>query len=237
MAEEKARGTGRDPHTRLDEGKLKDAPDTYEALRAAGHSEKDSPGLIGRMNQRFQDALQSGRGQNRRAEPSLEAGASPHVTADDLALRRARHVQTRKMIIPEGVIIDGSMTSGSETEIAGRIEGNVNVDGELYLGSTALISGSVRATRCKIEGMVEGGVECGQDLELSESGRLSCNVMAGRTFTVAGQVFGDVACAGLLRLTSSAKIHGDVRCKRIIIDEGGVLNGSCAMRPPSQRQV
>ena len=207
------------------------APDTYEALQDATSRQ----GLFGRVNQRFQDVLQTSRGPNRRVEPRTEGEGDPYVSADDLAIRRARNVSLQRMIIPEGVIIDGSMTSGSETEIAGRVDGDVTVDGNLNLGATSLISGNVRAATCQVEGLVEGRMECSEDLMLGQNGRLNADCMAGKRLTIAGQVFGNVSCSGILRLESSAQVTGNIRARTIVIEEGAMFNGGCAMRAPSQR--
>ena len=208
-----------------------EVPDTYEALDEAGRS----GGLLGRMNQAFQEALHTSRGPGRTRDAVVEAGEGPGVTADDLAIRRARNVKLQRMVVPEGVIIEGNMTSGSETEIAGKIEGNVTVDGRLYLAPSALVSGNVRATSCRVDGLVEGKVECAQDLELGKTGRLSADAMAGREVALAGQVFGDVSTGGITRLLASAKINGNIRTRRVVIEEGALFNGSCTMRTPAQR--
>jgi cytoskeletal protein CcmA (bactofilin family) len=139
------------------------------------------------------------------------------------------------MTVPEGVIIDGSMTSGSETEIAGRIDGNVTVDGVLMLRPSALVSGNVRATVCQVEGHVEGTLECSQDLSLGVNGRLNADCQAGKRVVIAGQVFGDVTCSGLLRLEASAQVTGNIRARKIVIEEGATFNGACTMRAPAQR--
>lgn len=209
------------------------AGDTYEDLERAA---QDGSGLFGRVNQAFQDVLQNSRGTNRTRSPVEEAGEDPAVTADDLAIRRARNVKPQRMIVPEGVIIDGSMTSGSETEISGRIEGDVTVDGRLYLGASALVTGNVRATVCRVEGLVEGRMECSQELELGQTGRLNADTLAGKRMILAGQVFGNVSCGGGIRLVTSAKVNGNLRTRKLVIEEGAMFNGRCTMRPPSQRK-
>jgi cytoskeletal protein CcmA (bactofilin family) len=207
-------------------------PDTSEELAEAG---KGRGGLFGRVNQAFQEALTSSRG-TREHSPVPEAKDDSHVTADDLAIHRAKTVKPQRMIVPEGVIIDGSMTSGSETEISGRVEGDVTVEGRLYLGATALVSGNVRATSCRVDGLVEGRMECTEELELGTSGRLNADTMAGKRIILAGQVFGNVATGGILRLVSSGKLTGDIRARRLIIEEGAMFNGGCTMRAPAQRR-
>jgi len=191
--------------------------------------------IFGRFNAAFQDVLQTSRGPNRMREPAVEAGDSPHVTADDLAIRRAKTVSSKRMVVPEGAIINGSMMSGSESEIAGRIEGDVTVDGKLMLASSALITGNVRAASCSVEGLVEGKMECTNELELGPTGRLNADVMAGKRMVLRGQVFGNVSTGGMLHIMATAKVTGDIRARQIIIEEGAVFNGRCLMRPPAQR--
>ena len=140
------------------------------------------------------------------------------------------------MIIPEGVVISGSVSSGAETEISGRVDGDVTVEGRLYLGPTALISGNVRATACKVEGLVEGKMECSQEIELGRTGRLNADAMAGKKATVAGQVFGNVATGGMLHLVATGRIEGNIQTRQLVMEEGSVFNGRCGMRAPAQQR-
>ena len=209
-----------------------DLAQDYEALNKAGKK-----GLLGRFNSRFNDALQSGRGSERQRDSVAESAGRENVGADDIAIRRARHVNPMKMVIPEGVIIEGSLTGGSETEIGGRIEGSITVDGNLYLSASALVTGNVRAGTCRVDGLVEGKVECSRDLELGESGRLNADIVAGRRVNVSGQVFGNITTPGMLRLVAGARVEGDLRTRSLIVEEGAILNGACRMRAPAQKKA
>ena len=203
----------------------------FQKMEAAGKK-----GLFGRFNSRFNDKLQNSRGQDVRRDVVAETISSPGASADDLAMRRARTVSTQRMIIPEGVIIEGSLSSASDTEIAGRIEGNITIEGRLFLGPSALISGNVRAGACKVEGLVEGKVECSEELELGPTGRLNADILAGKRIHLAGQVYGNVTTPGVLRLAATSKVHGDIRARSLSMEEGATLNGQCAMRAPAQQQ-
>lgn len=203
--------------------------DTYEALAEA--TNKSS--LLNRFNTAFHEALQNRRAANRR--PTSEIPPGEHVTADDLAIRRAQYVTPQKMTIPEGVIVDGSLSSPAETEIDGRIQGDVFVEAPLSLGANALISGKIQATKCEVKGLVEGKVECSGELVLKQGGRLKADVLAGKSFTAAGQVDGDVYCGGLFHACSTAQITGDIRAKHIVIEEGAQVNGQCSMSSQPQQ--
>lgn len=202
----------------------------YEEMERAAKK-----GFFGRFNAKFNEALQTGRGTDRVRDPVAEMAQQPEATADDIAMRRARNVKPTRMVIPEGVIIEGSVTGGTDTEISGRVDGDVTVDGRLYLGPSALVSGNVRAQACKVEGLVEGKVECSDLLELGETGRLNADVVAGKRINLAGQVYGNVATPGLLHLAASGKVHGDCRVRNLVMEEGAELNGACVMRAPAQK--
>jgi cytoskeletal protein CcmA (bactofilin family) len=204
--------------------------DTFDEMTQAQRK-----GLFGKINARFQDKLQDGRGDDGIRDARQETAGHDSVTADDLAIRRAKSVNNpRRMIVPEGVIIEGSLTSGSETEIAGRVDGGVTVDGNLRLESSGLVTGNVRATNCTIEGLCEGNMECTQSLELGETGRLNADAMSGHKMILAGEVVGNVNCGGQLHLMASAKVTGNIRARSIVIEEGAIFNGSCSMATPKQ---
>lgn len=186
-------------------------------------------GLFGKVNAVFSDAIQAGRGDDApgSAAPMHSGGAQASTAPDDLSFRRAKSLRAEKMIVPEGVVIEGAMTSNSDTEIYGTIDGDVTVNSRLYLGPSAKISGSVRASICRIEASVEGGVECQEELELGPAGRLNSDAMAGKKMILAGDVKGNVTCGGLIHALSTAKITGNIRARMIVIDEGAVFNGTC----------
>jgi cytoskeletal protein CcmA (bactofilin family) len=140
------------------------------------------------------------------------------------------------MIIPEGVVISGNVASSSEAEIGGRIDGDVEVKGHLTLESTALVSGNVRAHSCRIEGLVEGRVECVEELDLGPTGRLNAAAASNKRVNVEGQVSGDISSAGLVRVASSAQVTGDISARSLVLEEGGTFNGTCSMQTPSQKE-
>lgn len=205
-----------------------DADEDFKAL-----SKSQETGLLSRISHRFNETLQHSRGTGR--APTTQPALAQR-TVDDIALIRARGTRIQRMHIPEGVIIEGSLTGGSETEIHGRIEGNVTIDGALFLGKSALVTGNVRAGACQIDGMVEGRVECSEGLILSASGRLSADAVAGKQVRIAGQVQGNITTPGVLRIESGGIVNGDIKARVFSMDEGAVLNGRCTMRAPVQQQ-
>jgi cytoskeletal protein CcmA (bactofilin family) len=187
-------------------------------------------GLLGKLNSKFQDAIQEGRSEDALRDVRSETADGRNVSADDLAIRRSKSVSNpQRMTVPEGVIIEGALTSSSETDVAGKIDGNVTVDGSLNLSASALITGTVRATTCTIQGLAEGKVECDDDLVLGKGGKISSDIMAGSRVVISGIVNGNVQCGGRLELSASAEVNGNIKARSVIIEPGAMFNGTCTM--------
>ena len=183
--------------------------------------------LLKKVNSAFHDAMQSGRGEDALREARANAATAPATAHDNLALGRTKSLRTQRMLVPEDVVIDGSMTSGSETEIYGRIEGNVTVNERLYLATSAKIIGNIQAISCKIDGPVEGKVNCEEELELGKTGQLNQDAVAGKKMVIGGRVMGNVTCGGLIHVLATAHITGNIRARMIVLDEGAIFNGTC----------
>jgi len=89
---------------------------------------------------------------------------------------------------------------------------------------------------CKIEGnlhfrghlIVEGIVE-GTLLAETVFTEKNSNVIAqisAISLTIAGYLEGDIEVTGTLTLLKTADVRGHIKCHNLVIDEGGIINGS-----------
>jgi cytoskeletal protein CcmA (bactofilin family) len=76
----------------------------------------------------------------------------------------------------------------------------------------------------RIDGTFLGDVELDGSLILGETGTIEGKVR-GKYIIVAGQIRGNIECEGVLHISSSARVNGDITAASIIVDEGGQLNG------------
>ncbi len=220
--------------TRVSMHSDKGADQEKESSFAGMEQAQKKGSLLGKLNARFQDAIQEGRSEESLREARQEPNTTSRaVSADDLAIRRSKSINNpQRMTVPEGVLIEGSLSSSSETDVGGKIDGNVTVEANLNLTSSALVTGRVRATNCVINGFSEGKVECDQNLELGKSGKITSDVMAGNSIVISGEVKGNIQCGGRLHLTQTAKVTGNIRGRSVVIDPGAIFNGTCSMGTP-----
>ncbi len=206
------------------------ATGSFDSLARSGKS-----GLFSRLGERFNEALQQGRGDSRHRKAVEEMRRSPAIAPEDPAARKTRNTGLKRLVIPEGVTIGGSLTGGAESEIGGRIEGDLVIEGPLFLLRTAVVTGNVHAGSCQMDGLVEGRVEVTSDLAIGKTGQLNSDAVAGRNVDISGQVNGSVVTPGRLRMAAGSVVNGDVRVRVLNMEEGAALNGVCTMRAPSPK--
>ena len=76
----------------------------------------------------------------------------------------------------------------------------------------------------RIDGNFFGDIELEGSLILGESGVIEGRIRASY-IVVAGTVRGNIFCDTILHIASTAVINGDITANKIIVDEGGQLNG------------
>ena len=80
----------------------------------------------------------------------------------------------------------------------------------------------------RIEGRVTGNVSAGLQILLSEGGVVDGD-MATREAVLAGEVRGTVSAEERIEVQATALVHGDLMTPRLLIQEGGRVNGSVRM--------
>ncbi|TYA15251.1 polymer-forming cytoskeletal protein [Paenibacillus faecis] len=87
-------------------------------------------------------------------------------------------------------------------------------------------------TNLRIEGKFYGDIECGGQVVIGETGEALSNIK-GSDIVVAGKVIGDITSQGRLTITGSGQVEGTVNVAKLVIVEGGLLNGSAQMEKTS----
>lgn len=91
------------------------------------------------------------------------------------------------------------------------------------------ISGDLQAEGViRIEGRVIGSVHAGDQVLISDGGIIEGDVIT-REAVVGGRVHGSISGEERVELQSSAVVHGDITTRRLLIQEGGQVNGAVKM--------
>lgn len=98
-----------------------------------------------------------------------------------------------------------------------------------FIGEGTRILGDMSVEHdLRVEGAVRGTVTVGGTLVLSVTGVIEGDVSC-RSASLAGRVTGNVAAQEKLVLEEKSVLHGDLRTRDLVIQEGALFQGNCSM--------
>ncbi len=102
--------------------------------------------------------------------------------------------------------------------------------GAAHLGASLALEGNLRGNEdLLVEGSVQGRIELpGGELTVGAKGHVKAEV-AARRVVVRGRLEGNVEASERVEVQASGVLVGDVRAPRLVVAEGGVLNGAILM--------
>jgi cytoskeletal protein CcmA (bactofilin family) len=95
-----------------------------------------------------------------------------------------------------------------------------------WIGKGVTIEGRIIAAQdLRIDGRVDGTIDVGQqELILGAGAELKADV-TGRSILVGGAVTGNITATERIQIQATGSVAGDVKTPRLIVHDGGVLEG------------
>ena len=91
--------------------------------------------------------------------------------------------------IGRSVQVDGDITGKTDLRIAGKVYGNISIDGELILEKYAIVEGDVKCGAAILAGSIKGDVDCKTKLILQDNSKIVRNVKAEQLIINEGAIF------------------------------------------------
>ena len=109
--------------------------------------------------------------------------------------KRSKHYGNGETVISVGMILQGDVKGVGRFRILGRIEGTVDVKGDLIIEAGSHISGDVHAENVMLGGEVDGNLYASGKLELSDSGAVKGDLKVASLIVAAGaNICGKIEC-------------------------------------------
>lgn len=97
-----------------------------------------------------------------------------------------------------------------------------------YIDRGSKISGKLHFEgAARIDGDLDGEVD-GKDITIGESAVATAQIR-GDSIVVSGKVKGDITATQRIELRATAKVIGNVAAPKLVVHEGAVFEGHCAM--------
>ncbi|HHY45581.1 MAG TPA: polymer-forming cytoskeletal protein [Firmicutes bacterium] len=96
---------------------------------------------------------------------------------------------TFESLLGKGIEIKGTVRSKGSLRIEGSAEGNVECEGDVTVGETAVLNADVTAQNVTIGGTLSGTVTCSGRLELLPTARVRGDIKVGTLVVSEGAIF------------------------------------------------
>jgi cytoskeletal protein CcmA (bactofilin family) len=88
----------------------------------------------------------------------------------------------------------------------------------------------------RVEGSVEGTLKAGKSIVVGRGGEVTGDIIT-QDAVISGRVSGNIIAESRLELQSTCDIQGEIRSRRVQLDEGARFNGQVHMEDPSTSGV
>lgn len=106
---------------------------------------------------------------------------------------------------------------------------------ETIIGKETIIEGNIKLpTSLRIDGKVYGEIECEGNVYIGNSGYTEPAIKA-KNVIVAGEANGEIKATEKVQIHAKGKIAGDIHSQGLIIEDGGVFNGSSTIHTPNMK--
>ncbi|NDI34745.1 bactofilin family protein [Chengkuizengella sediminis] len=100
---------------------------------------------------------------------------------------------------------------------------------DTVIGKETTFEGELKTkASLRIEGQVSGDIQCAGDLVIGVDAIVQSNIKA-KNVTTSGIIRGTINTSGLLAITNTGKVIGDITVGSIKVDEGGIFSGESKM--------
>ena len=94
-----------------------------------------------------------------------------------------------KNVLTSDVEIKGNLKFAGELTFEGKLEGEINSDGTLHLGDSALVNGNINVTSVVVRGKVNGNIVAKEKIEIKSKAELFGDIRAAKLVIEEGVTF------------------------------------------------
>jgi len=120
---------------------------------------------------------------------------------------------------------DATTSSGGENRQTSILAQGCKFEG------TVKVNGTFR-----VEGEFKGDISTPEQLIIGKTGVVNGTVRV-KNAMIGGQLHGNIEAENKIELQSGSHVEGDIKTKRLVIDEGVFYEGNCSMGGPRKTSV
>lgn len=103
--------------------------------------------------------------------------------------RRDAPAQPGGTFVGPNIVLEGTISGSEPVLIEGTVRGNINVTGDLHIGTKARVEATVHARNVVVEGKLNGDLSADDRVELVASATVNGNIKAPKIIVAEGAKF------------------------------------------------
>lgn len=109
-----------------------------------------------------------------------------------------------------------------------------NSASETIISSEVEIVGTIKtAGSVQFDGKLEGDLHCEGDTTIGKSAQVKGNLNVN-SISIAGAITGNVTAKDRIQMQATARVHGDIKAKRLTVEDGVTFIGRSEVNPSGQ---
>jgi cytoskeletal protein CcmA (bactofilin family) len=98
------------------------------------------------------------------------------------------------------------------------------------LGTESVFEGTILVPHSvRIDGVFKGKIETSAMITIGKNGQVEADIIA-KSAIIGGKIIGTIVAEERVELESGSSFTGDLRTKDLVINEGAMFHGKCAMK-------
>jgi len=115
---------------------------------------------------------------------------------------------------------------GKKDETAMSGSGDLNT----LIGKGSVLEGKLNvSSNLRVDGKIIGDVKTADSLVIGKQGEIEGDIVV-KNAVVGGRVLGKINASGKVVLEANAIFKGEMKAARLVIDDGAIFDGQCAMK-------
>lgn len=106
------------------------------------------------------------------------------------------------------------------------------------IGKGCKVNGIVEVNEgtIRIDGQFEGTVHCPDTLVIGKDGIVKADIKV-KSAVIGGKLMGNIDAREKIELQAGSHVEGDIKTRRLVIDEGVFFEGACKMSPEGKHET
>jgi cytoskeletal protein CcmA (bactofilin family) len=107
------------------------------------------------------------------------------------------------------------------------VSNNLDLQSTNFIAEGTVINGTFETTsNVRLDGVIKGNIKCNGKVIMGKKGSINGDIESSES-AIEGRYEGNLQVKDTLHVYATANLNGTFKAGKLIVDEGGIINGDC----------